>query len=177
MAAVFVPPSPQTAFAMSNRRVPLANVPNAANSPQRAGPLAVKRRSQIDIPYGQPPPKKQLLEHEETESKSPTKSRVPAYPNTDAKFFSRRLNNVQLTAFEKKLVAAKERERQSLVRVSRNERPADTLDTIRQWQKHYRKAFPQFVFYFDSITEDVRYKCSRQCMALGAVSSLPMLYV
>jgi hypothetical protein len=52
------------------------------------------------------------------------------------------------------------------------------MDSIRQWQRHYRKAFPQFVFYFDSIPEDMRRKCSRQVMALGAVSiliSLPAL--
>jgi regulatory subunit for Cdc7p protein kinase len=48
--------------------------------------------------------------------------------------------------------------------------PADTMDSIRQWQRHYRKAFPQFVFYFDSIPEDVRRRFSRQVIALGAVS-------
>lgn len=66
-------------------------------------------------------------------------------------------------------MAVRDKERQ--LRTTRPEKtPAETLDTIRQWQRHYRRAFPQFVFYFDSIPEDSRSKCSRQVLALGAVS-------
>jgi regulatory subunit for Cdc7p protein kinase len=177
MAAVFVPPSPQTALNMSTRR-PLANVPNATNSPHRTGLLPAKRArsTQLEIPYGQPPPKKQVMDVAEQETRSPSRSRSTVQQSTESRLFARRSNNANPSAFEKKLVAARDRERQPVVKGTKGERPsAETLDNIRQWQRHYRKAFPQFVFYFDSIPEDVRRKFSRQVVALGAVSnSLPV---
>ncbi|KAJ5173337.1 hypothetical protein N7492_005930 [Penicillium capsulatum] len=170
MAAVFVPPSPQTSLTMSTRR-PLANVPNATNSPHRAGLVPAKRArsGQIEIPYGQPPPKKQVMEAAEQDVRSPTRSRSTTYQNPESKLFARRSNNANPSAFEKKLVAARDKDRQPQVKGMKGEKQsADTLDTIRQWQRHYRKAFPQFVFYFDSIPEDARRKFSRQVVALGA---------
>ncbi|KAJ5612798.1 hypothetical protein N7510_005992 [Penicillium lagena] len=171
MAAVFIPPSPQPTLNMSTRR-PLANVPNATNSPHRSGLVPAKRArpTQIEIPYGQPPPKKQVTE---TDARSPTrtKSISTAYQGADSRqlFAARRSNNATPSAFEKKLVAARDKDRPPQTKAAKTEKPsAETLDTIRQWQRHYRKAFPQFVFYFDSIPEDVRRKCSRQVTALGA---------
>ncbi|CAI7601792.1 unnamed protein product [Penicillium pancosmium] len=155
---------------MSTRR-PLANVPNATNSPHRTGLLPAKRArsTQIEIPYGQPPPKKQVMDVAEQETRSPSRSRSTLQQSTESRLFARRSNNANPSAFEKKLVAARDRERQPVVKGTKGERPsADTLDNIRQWQRHYRKAFPQFVFYFDSIPEDVRQKFSRQVVALGA---------
>ncbi|KAJ5991115.1 hypothetical protein N7522_011322 [Penicillium canescens] len=155
---------------MATRR-PLANVPNATNSPHRSGPVPAKRSrsTQMEIPYGQPPPKKQVMEAIENDGRSPSRSRSATAQNTDSKLFARRSNNATPSAFEKKLVAAREKERQPLVKTIKTEKAsADTMDTIRQWQRHYRKAFPQFVFYFDSIPEDVRRKFSRQVIALGA---------
>ncbi|CAI7645103.1 unnamed protein product [Penicillium glandicola] len=166
MATVFVPPSPRNSLTMATRR-PLANVPNATNSPHRVGLLPVKRArpTQMEIPYGQPPPKKQVMENIENETRSTTCQTT----NTDSKLFARRSNNGNPSAFEKKLVAAREKERQPQVKLVKAEKaPADTMDSIRQWQRHYRKAFPQFVFYFDSIPEDVRRRFSRQVIALGA---------
>ncbi|KAJ5835860.1 Regulatory subunit Dfp1/Him1 central region [Penicillium robsamsonii] len=165
MATVFVPPSPRNSLTMATRR-PLANVPNATNSPRRAE-LVLKRArpTRVEIPYGQPPPKRQAMENMEYEPRSTTCQTT----NTDSKLFARRSNNGNPSAFEKKLVAAREKERQPLVKHVRVEKaPADTMDSIRQWQRHYRKAFPQFVFYFDSIPEDVRRRFSRQVIALGA---------
>ncbi|KAL4896175.1 Dfp1/Him1, central region-domain-containing protein [Aspergillus ambiguus] len=156
---------------MSTRR-PLANVPNATNSPHRPGLVPAKRprtNALFDIPYGQPPPKKQVVEDADPESRSPTRSRSTATQNAESKLFARRTTNGQLSAFEKKLVAARDNDRQRQLRTARHEKPsAETLDSIRQWQRHYRKAFPQFVFYFDSIPEDLRSKCSRQVRELGA---------
>ena len=173
MAAVFVPPSPRTSLNMSTRR-PLANVPNATNSPHRAGLVPAKRvrSNQLEIPYGQPPPKKQVMDSVEQDTRSPTRSRSTQFQGTDSKLFARRSNNANPSPFERKLVAARDKERQApQMKTTKGEKPsADTLDTIRQWQRHYRKAFPQFVFYFDSIPEDVRRKFSRQVIALGAVS-------
>lgn len=175
MAAVSIHPSPQPSHNnMSTRRAPLVDVPNATNSPHRPMIVPSKRSryasNQIDIPYGQPPPKKQAVEGTDPEARSPTRPR-PAPNATDSKLFSRRTNNGQPSAFERKLVAARDKEKQSQLRTSRHEKPsAETLDNIRQWQRHYRKAFPSFVFYFDSIPEEIRAKFSRQVTALGAVS-------
>ncbi|KAG2001340.1 hypothetical protein GB937_010237 [Aspergillus fischeri] len=154
---------------MSTRR-PLANVPNATNSPHRAGLVPAKRprttNPPIDIPYGQPPPKKQVIDGVDQESRSPARVKSST---TDSKLFTRRSTNAQPSAFEKKLVAARDKERQALLKGTKQERPsAESVDSIRQWQRHYRKAFPHFVFYFDAISEDVRAKCSRQVIALGA---------
>ncbi|KAF7117968.1 hypothetical protein CNMCM5793_007318 [Aspergillus hiratsukae] len=154
---------------MSTRR-PLANVPNATNSPHRAGLVPAKRprttNAPIDIPYGQPPPKKQVIDGLEQDARSPARVKSST---TDCKLFTRRSTNAQPSAFEKKLVAARDRERQAQLKGTKPERPsAESVDSIRQWQRHYRKAFPQFVFYFDAIPEDIRAKCSRQVIALGA---------
>lgn len=184
-AAVLIPPSPQPTLNMSTRRPPLANVPNATNSPHRPQGLVPAKRSrttgaQIEIPYGQPPPKKHLVDpSEQQDGRSPTRLARATVGGgggggaaADSRLFARRPTHSQPTAFEKKLVAARDRERQSQPRGTRLEKNStETLDSIRQWQRHYRKAFPQFVFYFDSIPGDVRNKCSRQVVALGAVSS------
>ncbi|KAJ5959384.1 Regulatory subunit Dfp1/Him1 central region [Penicillium vulpinum] len=165
MATVFVPPSPRTSMTMATRR-PLANVPNATNSPRRAELLLKRARpTRMEMPYGQPPPKRQAMENMQYEPRSTTCQTT----NTDSKLFARRSNNGNPSAFEKKLVAAREKERQPQMKHVKVEKaPADTMDSIRQWQRHYRKAFPQFVFYFDSIPEDVRRRFSRQVIDLGA---------
>lgn len=178
MAAIFVPPSPQTSFAMSSRRPPLANVPNAANSPHHGGSNAagVKRANSVShlvSVFSQPPPKKRMMEKDDAASRSPTKTRTTISGNTaESKVFSRRAPLTQATAFEKKLIASRERDyRQPQPRGSKYEKTsAETMDNIRQWQRHYRKAFPGFVFYFDSIPTDVRSRSLREVLALGAVS-------
>lgn len=172
MAAVFIPPSRETSLNMSTRR-PLANVPNATNSPHRAGPVPAKRprstNAPIDIPYGQPPPKKQVVEGTETDAQSTSQTKVSTVQGTDSKLFTRRSNNTQPSAFEKKLVAARDKDRQPQSKSTRQEKPPAENISIRQWQRHYRKAFPHFVFYFDAIPIEARSKCSRQVIALGAV--------
>ncbi|KKZ66701.1 regulatory subunit for Cdc7p protein kinase [[Emmonsia] crescens] len=157
---------------MSSRRVPLVNVPNGTNSPHRGTLTSMKRtrpsHSQAEIYFMQPPPKKQMLEKDDVEptNKSPRKLVVAG---TEGRVFTRKNNNSQPTAFERKLVAVRDKDRTNNSRGTKYDRAGgESLDSIRQWQKHYRKAFPQFVFYFESIPEDVRNKCSRQIMALGA---------
>ena len=189
MAAVFVPPSPQqTNLNMSMRRPPLANVPNGTNSPLRSSVVPSKRSrtassQQSDIPYGQPPPSKKQMAIdgsggqqqqnviEARDARNYAKSASQQQP-ADSRLFSRKSNTGQPSAFEKKLHAARDRDgQQATSRSTRTERPpAETLDTIRQWQKHYRRAFPGFVFYFDTVPQEARAKCSRQVHALGAVS-------
>ena len=139
--------------------------------------MAAKRtraqtNDQREIAYGQPPLKKQAIEFENIENVAPrtlTRQSV-SQQEEESRLFMRKNGNAPLTAFERKLVAAKEKKPptpQKGVALPKNN---DSLESIRQWQKHYRRAFPQFVFYFESIPEDVRAKVSRQVQYLGAVS-------
>lgn len=81
--------------------------------------------------------------------------------------FGKRPANSQASAFERKLLAAKERP--PSYKVERQEKAAAaSLNGIRQWQKHYRRVFPYFVFYFESIPEDIRVKYSKFVRVLGA---------
>ncbi|KAI9835915.1 MAG: hypothetical protein M1819_001813 [Sarea resinae] len=158
---------------MSSRRIPLANVPNAANSPYRGSTAASKRsRSQsaaiqAELAYGQPPPaKRQMLVADEPCHRD--SGEQDSWQNAEGRVFSKKASGSQLTPFERKLVAAA-RERHTVQKPVRPETAAkDSLESVRLWQRHYRKLFPQFVFYFESIPEDARAKFSKQIASLGA---------
>lgn len=136
--------------------------------------------SRIDLLFGQPPAKKQFVDREDHAAGagpgSPLKARTMVAPqmSVESRMFSRKSNASQLTPFEKKLMAVREQKDSGAAQTSRNSRydraSAEKLDNIRQWQKHYRKAFPSFVFYFDSLPADVRNRSLREVLALGAVS-------
>ena len=165
MAAVSIPPSPHAIGMMASRRVPLSNVPNAANSPLR--PLAGKRgRSQSnateDAQGGQPPPnKKQILDLNAVVPRTPTRRQ----PQATA---LRRVDGIP----EKKPQGAREREAAGrTTRQEKTENESQNQETIRQWQKHYRKVFPSYVFFFDNVPEDFLRHCSRGVAGLGAVRS------
>jgi regulatory subunit for Cdc7p protein kinase len=158
MAAVAMPPSSQVIPTMSSRRVPLANLQNATNSPLRVTAMAGKRQrshasEQRDVTYGQPPPKKQMVEVDDAESRRYGLGRRSAAP----------------TALQKKLEAAREGKAVSKQTEKSQRGVNENLETIRQWQKHYRKMFPSFVFYFESIPDEMKYRVSKQVQALGAV--------
>jgi regulatory subunit for Cdc7p protein kinase len=90
----------------------------------------------------------------------------------EGRVFEKGITNGQPTAFQRKLVAARERGAMMLKVTKNNEGPApQNLETIRQWQKHYRKVFPEYTFYFESIPEDLKARFSRQIANLGAVCS------
>ena len=173
MAAVSIPPSPHTHNIMSNRRVPLANVSNAANSPYRAAAVAATKRTRAQSTFGeasyeeQPPVKKHITAADSSNVQTPVRKQ-PIQP-ADGKVFTKRPLNSRPTAFERKLLASKERETQQRT-VAQEKSAQESLEAVRQWQKHYRKVFPSFVFYFESIPEDIRGRCSRQIVGLGAVS-------
>ena len=169
MAAVSIPASPHTIGTMANRRVPLANVPNAANSPFRAVAAAASKRSR---PYNtaadeglgeQPPAKRQVLEFGQSTLQTPLRR-----AKDEERIFNKRTEKPHLTAFDRKLLAAKDT--QAEVKVTKQDKTVtDDHETLRQWQKHYRKAFPAFVFYFESLPEDMRRQCSKRINGLGAV--------
>ncbi|GAB7349343.1 hypothetical protein MBLNU459_g8476t3 [Dothideomycetes sp. NU459] len=177
MAALQSLPSPHSLSAMSGRRVPLANNPNAANSPFRHAPAHAGKRTRAqaadprELLFGQPPPKKQAVEPEHNENAAPrslTRQSL-AQQEAEAKLFSKRPSNAPPTEFEKKLAAVRDGKKAPAQKVDpRAQKVGDSLENIRQWQKHYRKAFPQFVFYFESVSDDVRSKITRQIQFLGA---------
>ncbi|KAI4654273.1 uncharacterized protein J4E78_007318 [Alternaria triticimaculans] len=140
---------------MSNRRVPLANLQNATNSPLRATAIGGKRQrshasEQRDVPYGQPPPKKQLIEVDDAEAR---------------RHGLIRRSGAQPTALTRKLEAARETKAPSKQAA---QRASHDLETIRQWQRHYRKLFPQFAFYFDSVSEPQKDKLLNRARVLGS---------
>lgn len=152
---------------MTSRRVPLANLPNATNSPYRdaAAPGTKRARShagdQRELAYAQPPAKKLMLEADNDET------RRHALP--------RKTSQNPPTALQRKLEAARDSrttETRPMSRAAEKAQKAsqDNLESIRQWQRHYKKIFPQIVFYYESIPEDMRSKISRRVQTLGAVS-------
>lgn len=163
---------------MASRRVPLANNPNAANSPFRGqAPVSGKRtRAQAndhrEYNNGQPPLKRQMLDLDHDENANPRTLTRQSFAQQEAegRVFLRKPANAPQTALEKKLHAAREKKPPPQKPVEKPQKSADSLENIRQWQRHYRKAFPQYTFYFDRVPEDVRTKVSRQVQYLGAVS-------
>jgi len=177
MAAVSIVSSSHTLSTMSGRRVPLQSNPNAANSPYRVvtAAAAKQKRSYATIQreeaYGQPPPaKKQMVKVNQSGSRSPTRQSLANA--VEGRVFTRKSNVTQPSAFARKLEALRVKPGQQ-IHVTADTKTADeNLDTIRQWQRHYRKVFPKFVFYFESVSEDSCIKFSKQVAALGAVSVL-----
>lgn len=183
MAAASVLLSPPTDSTMTSRRVPLANNTNAVNSPFRTVTAVGGKRTRTqaadprELVFGQPPPKKQAVDAEYDENTAPrTLTRQSlAQQEADSKLFMRKASSAAPTAFEKKLAAARDRKPTVQKIDPRVQKQGDSLDTIRQWQKHYKKAFPQYVFYFESVPEDVRSKVSRQIQYLGAVCLVALM--
>lgn len=175
MAAVSIPPSPHTLSKMANRRVPLSSIPNAANSPFRAVALAASNRSRIQANNAEdgshdeaPPAKKHIVEVNRSNPRTPPPRRQ--VQPVEGRVFNRRPQDSQLTDFDKKLLAVKDKAAQG--KDVKSERvPNEVMDNLRQWQKHYTKVFPSFVFYFESVSDEARKQCTKQLYTFGAVSS------
>jgi regulatory subunit for Cdc7p protein kinase len=174
MAAVSLSPVPLSLSAMSNRRAPLSSNPNAANSPYRAvtsAAVAKQKRSHAtaqreDSYGGQPPAKKQMLD---SQTRTPPRQQT-TQASAEGRIFTRKPNASHPTAFERNCIAASQKSTQQVM-ARKAEKPSDEgLESIRQWQKHIRRTFPKFIFYFESVSEESRVKCTKQVTALGAVS-------
>lgn len=173
-------PAPKKLESMPTRRAPLASIPNAVNSPYRPAPSAAFKRSRFeldakeDLKYNQQPPAKRLaVDNGQTRYRTPPRKQTTQY--SEDRVFAKRPTASQPNAFERKLLAAKER--QTNYDTERQEKTAAaSLNGIRQWQKHYRRVFPYFVFYFESIPDDVRVKYSKFVRVLGAVSVLALAF-
>ncbi len=178
MAAVLISPLSHNLSTMSQKRVPLSSNPNAVNSPYRAVAAAASKQKrsyatiQREEAYGQPPPaKKQMLDSYQT-LRTPPRQQINQHA-AEGRVFTRKTTGSQQSAFERKLVAVREKPQQAVTKADKTSE--ENLETIRQWQKHYRKIFPTFVFYFESVPEEVRAKYIKQVIALGAVSILCLL--
>ncbi|KAL8830936.1 MAG: hypothetical protein Q9170_005510 [Blastenia crenularia] len=178
MAAVAVSPAQYQLGIMASRRAPLASVPNAVNSPYRAPAAATKRSrqhvDQEDVCYDhEPPAKRPAVSNGRLFLRTPPQRQN--LQQAEARVFGKRPGNAQPTAFERRLLEAKEKkalELQDKVQEQRVERPTristETLEGIRQWQKHYRRVFPTFVFYFESVADETRTKHAKFIRAFGA---------
>ncbi len=177
-AAVFIPPSPHDPLirmSTSRPRAPLVSIPNATNSPHRAITQSTKRpRAQGNIQQENEPPQKRQMVEKDTASHGLTTPRSKKIPPSTAegRVFERGTVNAQPTAFQRKLVAA--RDRGSTLKITKNvEVPtAQSVENIRQWQKHYRKAFPEYNFFFESVPEDLKARFSQHIASLGAVRAI-----
>ncbi|RDA86670.1 hypothetical protein CP532_5040 [Ophiocordyceps camponoti-leonardi (nom. inval.)] len=156
MAAVSLSPTPAV---MSTRRAPLANNPNAANSPLRGASTlpcyAKQKRVQREDAYIQPPPvKKQALENGNQRAiRSPAR---PLPPRAQVL--------VQRTSTSASRSTNKDRVSRAAAAFSAHE--ADNEKEA--WKKHYRAKFPKMVFYFESIPDDVRAKLTKRVTYFGA---------
>ncbi len=146
---------------MTSRRQALADIPHAINSPNRGfAALATKRArshaaDQRELTYGQPPPtKKQLLQTDEQEARRNA--------------LLQKTSNQLPTTLQQKLEAV--RDARQLAKPTEKRQHQANLEDIRQWQRHYRKVFPQIVFYFDNVPEETRERIKRQVKNLGSVS-------
>lgn len=164
---------------MSGRRAPLAVNNNAANSPYRAtaAPTAQKQKRsfsaiQREDPYGQPPPKKQMLDVRQALRTPPRQNSTQT--SVEGRVFTRRSNAPQQTDFERKCVASS-RERPAVrlasqrVVVKEDHTAEENLETMKTWRKHTKKSFPNYVFYFENVPAEVHHKVAKQVMSLGAV--------
>ncbi|KAG8532834.1 uncharacterized protein KY384_002712 [Bacidia gigantensis] len=154
---------------MTARRIPLGEVPNAANSPARQVISFKRPRDHIEAQEKfaqdlQPKAKRQALDLTQAKLRgSPTKA---VYMREDSHSAKQPVIK-QHTAFEKRLLAAKDAGTSE--RIQRTSKPPqESLEGVRRWQHHYKKAFPQFVFYFESVPEDVRLKYSKTVRNLGS---------
>jgi regulatory subunit for Cdc7p protein kinase len=145
---------------MSNRRMPLANLGNATNSPLRpAAAVGGKRQrshasEQRDIFYGQPPQKKHIIEVDDAEARRHGLVRRTGAPQT---------------ALTRKLEAARETKVPPKQPQRATQASANDVSTIIAWIRHYKKLFPQFIFYFDNVSSVHKDKIMSKAQILGSV--------
>lgn len=171
---ILVPPSPHEkhlTMATSTRRQPLMSIPNATNSPHRnhitnSGSKRSRAAASISQQENEPPTKRQALEKSAQNDAPVTPRRHAQHNDAEGRLFERPARD-PLNNFQKKLVAARDRDGHS--RTTRTTSAKD-VENVRQWQKHYRKLFPNFTFYFDSIPDDQKARFGKQVQLLGAVS-------
>lgn len=175
-AAVLVPPSPHNVYssmATSTRRQPLMSIPNATNSPHRnlnnSGSKRTRAFANIPQQENEPPTKRQAIEKSNREPVPITPRRHVGQDGHAGQVFERGHADPENT-FQKRLVAARDRGKLTVpARTTRsNNTSTKDVESVRQWQKHYRRLFPGFRFYFDAVSDDQKQKLVRQAGHFGA---------
>jgi regulatory subunit for Cdc7p protein kinase len=117
----------------------------------------------------EPPQKRLAMEKGLRDVNPATPRRASQQPSmAEARVFERGTGESGTNGFQRRLMAA--REKTSGMKVTKNvvEQP-NKEESIRTWQKHYRKLFPTFSFYFDGVSDEARARFLRQISTLGAV--------
>lgn len=128
---------------------------------------------QRDDVLGQPPAKKLVLDAAAATPrdrllKSPSQSRASRIQAGASSQLHQPQKRTISSSYESKLA----KERAIRQQQAQNNDQTDTqrkLEDLRQWQRHHRMRFPNYVFYFESIPDDVRAKLVKQIVSLGAV--------
>lgn len=144
------------------------------------------RSHQRDAPsYGQPPPKKQAIDVPATLRTPVRRSRAdagnPGKIAAPSKKPLPRPRNTATTAGTPPAFAdfGQQQVRKAALAASITVRTTTTTNNhtvvneqqtedVKAWQKHYRKAFPAYVFFFEAIPMEVMMKASDQIQDLGA---------
>ncbi|KXX80760.1 Hsk1-interacting molecule 1 [Madurella mycetomatis] len=150
----------------SIRRIPLSSNPNAANSPMRASAAALlaakKGHSHAEVlreePYGQPPPAKRQMIERSVASPTPSRSTRILVRRAVSRAASR------ATVGTGTSTSTTQRTSRAISRKSTEE----DVNAMRQWHSNIRARFPNMVFYFESIPDDVCSKLAKQVARLGA---------
>jgi regulatory subunit for Cdc7p protein kinase len=155
--------SPHATVNMPSHRAPLRDAPSAVlNSPMRGASTALlgaKRQRQPTASQGENSTyhDSQMSKRRFVETDEPN-IRLHGLPPK---------RSTQATSLQRRLEAARA---PAPTAHSRSKSTVEQNETIRQWQKHYRKLFPTFVFYFDNVQDDTKRKFSAQIRMLGGVS-------
>ncbi|KAJ4513021.1 Cdc7p-Dbf4p kinase complex regulatory subunit [Exophiala dermatitidis] len=159
-------------MANPSRRIPLASLANGPNSPRpltNSGSKRPRSLANVSQQENEPPQKRLAVEKNnarDLQHPPVTPQRQPQPTMAEGRVFERGNGESGSTAFQRKLVAA--RDKTAGLRVTKNVDVSNKDETIRTWQKHYRKLFPTFSFYFDGVSEEARSRFLRQITSLGA---------
>lgn len=158
-----------------SRRLPLNSVPQAVNSPLRArttpSTLAGKRQRQdaavenATIDDEQPPSKKQHLNNT-TGAPVPT----PQTPVGQKIIVREKKGSVNRKVTKQKVAAeARPRGNGNDNETGRQEEEKNNMDEVKAWQRHYKRAFPTYVFFFENIPDEQGLRLIKQVKILGSV--------
>ncbi|RPA96844.1 hypothetical protein L873DRAFT_1693353 [Choiromyces venosus 120613-1] len=162
MASVSIhPPSP----AAMSRRAPLTTLPNAVNSPYHSitAAAAKRQRTQRDLSYSQ-----------STTSTKDQVAEITVRATSRASNTESRIAPIRKRALGRSTTAGDPPTFNGVSHAQAQRRAAgrgteqNNIDSVRAWQRHYKKVFPDYVFYFENIPEDVAQKCQKQLSHLGA---------
>ncbi|PHH60732.1 hypothetical protein CDD81_1314 [Ophiocordyceps australis] len=152
-------------------RIPLANNPNAANSPLRGQSLLAYVKHKSPSLYnasqekdGKPPPAKRQALQGATQRRglSPAKHRLPLAAQRPSVAPAAPFSAHSGHSTARQLAHRERSSRQpSVVRASHD------IDN-EVWRQHYSAKFPKMVFYFDSIPDDTRAKLTKRIAYFGA---------